>query len=511
MYICIIVVQIEDETDYQGNKFCIAFLLNAGGSGSGGAQLSLHISTDEGTVGYNITYRIGQDYTTLSNTANKGEVTVIPLPSDLEVRPEDTAAKAVIVQAEQGRSIAVYGFSDTPSSTDAFLALPVRKLSGLQEYIYYTISSMSDSSASPQTVGQSMLSLVGCEDDTEVTVQAPEHLDLLIPIDPDYHPHLESGSTVPGTHPFTLRPINYLDNFHFQSNQHDLTGFRVTSSKPVGFMTGHTCGTVPLATPQCDYQTEQVPPSYTWGYTFILQPFAQRPNGYNVKIIARTDTAAMVVCASDSVSMEEYNLTAHEALSFSRTGEERCSVQSENPLLVMQYAQGFSNDDGYSGQVPMLGDPFLVTISPVNLYSNNYTITTGSSGASNFLNIAVSKEDFDPAAVVVNGNVSVANWQEVYCKGDSVCGYVSTVAVEKGTLDIRHLNSSAGISVIAYGWGNEKGYGYSAGYKLDPIGGEWAATHYTVPHKVCTHVYSERLKLFREQMAEYSNHMHARS
>ena len=461
-------MRFQDETEYQGNKFCIAFLLNAGGAGSGGAQLYLHVSTyEEVEVGFNITYRVGQVYTTLNNSTIRNEVTVVPLPSDLEVKPDDTTAKAVIVQAEPGRSIAVSGYSDSPSSMDAFHALPIRKPSGLQEYIYYAVSS-TDS----QAVGESMLSVVGCEDDTDIAVQAPEHLDLLISIDSDYHPSLKSGMFVPGMHPFTLRRINYLDNFHFQSSQYDLTGFRVTTSKPVGFMTGHTCGTVPSATSQCDYQIEQVPPSYAWGYTFILQPFAQRPAGYNVKIISRVNATVTVVCFSDFVYEEECNLTAHEALSFTRSGKERCSVQSESPLLVMQYAQGFSNDDGFPRQVPMLGDPFLVTISPMSLYSNNFTIFPFLAALRNFLNIAVSTKDFDPAGILINGNASVTGWQEVYCRESQVCGYVATVEVEKDTLSIRHLNSSAGISVIAYGWGNQKGYGYSTGYALDPVGGE---------------------------------------
>ena len=88
----------------------------------------------------------------------------------------------------------------------------------------------------------------------------------------------------------------------------------------------------------------------------------------------------------------------------------------------------------------MLGGLFLVNIPPISLYSNNFTISTGSSDFNNFLHIAVADENFDPAAIFINRSVSLTGWQEIYCKDNHVCGHVVTVEVQRGTVNIRHLN-----------------------------------------------------------------------
>ena len=49
------------------------------------------------------------------------------------------------------------------------------------------------------------------------------------------------------------------------SSLDDLTGSRVVSNKPIAFISGHECGTLPNNVLFCDQLVEQIPPTSTWG------------------------------------------------------------------------------------------------------------------------------------------------------------------------------------------------------------------------------------------------------
>ncbi len=47
-------------------------------------------------------------------------------------------------------------------------------------------------------------------------------------------------------------------------NDNDLTGTRITSSKPLSVFSGSDCANVPQGKGGCDHLVEQVPPTVTW-------------------------------------------------------------------------------------------------------------------------------------------------------------------------------------------------------------------------------------------------------
>ena len=139
-----------------------------------------------------------------------------------------------------------------------------------------------------------------------------------------------------------------------------------------------------------------------------------------------------------------------------------CYIESSAPVLLIQFALGNTLDG--------IGDPFMMMIPPAEQYSNNYVLNVLSAFSTNYITIYVTTRYYQPSRIFVdNQNQMTSTWSAVRCSNNSICGYVTRVALAAGEHSLYHLDPNARVGVSAYGFNSFNSYGYSGGLKLTPI------------------------------------------
>ncbi len=310
-------------------------------------------------------------------------------------------------------------------TTDAFLALPCSNLA-VDTYEYYGVTYPMTSYL--QYTGNILL--VGCEDQTHVTTS---------------------------TTTFTL---NRLETYLISN--YDTSGLKVTSTKPISFFSNHECTFVPNNVFACDFLTEQIPPTLTWGRAFFVASLQGRSSGELFRVVAAQNlTVVRVKCTSSQDRV--YNLSnAGSWQEFQIASNNFCSIETSAPILLVQFALG-NNLDG-------VGDPFMMMIPPVEQYSNNYVLNVLSAFSTNYITIYVAARYYQPDRIFVDNNSQRNSaWSAVRCVNNSICGYITRVSLAAGEHHLYHQDPQARVGVSAYGFNTYNSYGYPGGLKLTPI------------------------------------------
>ena len=347
--------------------------------------------------------------------------TTVNIPSNFEVVSIKERNKGILVEAN--RNINVYGLSFDPGSTDAYLALPCTVMA-VDEYEYYGISYVPFCS---------VILVVACENETVVK--------------------FNNSVTI---------TLNSMETYQFESSTQDLTGTRITSSKPLSVFSGSDCANVPQDINYCDHLVEQVPPTVTWGSKFLVASLEGRSSGERIRVLSARAASVTVNC-NTNVSVSEFQLQSGGRFrEFELPIESFCSIESTSPVLVAQYAYGGMSDG--------IGDPFMMIIPPIEQFTNNYLVESSTNFSSNYVTMYVSSEFFPTAQILLDNSV-VTGWQKVVCSNGEVCGLVSRTSVSTGDHSICHQNSSAvlGVSVYGFATASSSSYGYPGGMRLSPI------------------------------------------
>ncbi len=400
-----------DMTLSTGNKFVVGFPRNAGGSTN---QLSLFITNPESSA---VSFKI----TPIDLSRNISNSTTVSIPSSFEVLSVDERNKGILLEADG--NVNVYGMSFEEFSADAYLALPCTVMA-VDEYEYYGISYNVIDINLP-----SVILVVACENKTVVK----------------FH-----SSTI---------SLNSLETYLIESGTTDLTGTRITSSKPLSVFSGSDCTNVPTGISACDHLVEQVPPTVTWGSKFLVASLEGRSSDELIRVLSARAASVTVNC-NTVVSVSEFQLQSGGSFrEFEIPTNSFCSIESTSPVLVAQYAYG-----GEGG----VGDPFMMIIPPIEQFTNNYLVESFSIFESNYLTMYVSSECFQIAQVLLDNSI-VTDWQNVTCSSGEVCGYISRTNVSTGVHSIHHQNSSAVLGVSVYGFSAFVSYGCPGGMRLSPI------------------------------------------
>ena len=251
--------------------------------------------------------------------ATQNEMTTIEIPNTFEVVSSSERDKGIRVSAGDKR-IVVYGLNYHNLSSDAFLALPCDRLP-VEQYEYYAISY---TDGAPDRL--SHILIVSCQDDTIVQI----------------------GSAV--VH------LSRMQTYLFEDTN-DITGTKVVSNKPIVVYPGNQCTFIPATIRYCDHITEQVPPTAIWGSQFISASFNGRSSGAIYRVLASEDATTVVVNCNTFSQLQTYDLSsAGSWQEFSTLAMSFCSIDSNKPLLVMEFSLGFEHDS--------LGDPFMMMVTP---------------------------------------------------------------------------------------------------------------------------------------------------
>ena len=454
-------------------------------------NLQVLVTTDEPSpVSFTVTTILGG---TETHTAAHGFVTKVDLSAaNFRVtgsRQFSERRKHIIVQAETGKSISVYGVNDEDTTTDGFLALSCDGMKigkTFTRYEYVILSGEYD------VMGDALNSeflIVPCEDMTNIDIFPTQ----LITV------NFGRGSKqiiVGGSGSFLLQTVGtYLIN-----HRNDLTGTIVRSDKPISVFAGHECAQFPSTLTECDHLVEQMPPQTTWGTTYFLSPLAARESGDIYRVATIYDNNQVTVtCVDEGSSNTETILST----SLSRGGWEQfnssyfqdtcpnfvpkyCCVEATKPVLVAQYSQGYTVDAQCTGDIgTQLGDPFMIVVPPVVQYLNNLTFSAvqGVSGSflTQYINIAVHKMFFQPDMIFLDDELVESNrnqWNLFYCSNGEICGYGLSKAITAGNHTVYHEMESAALGVSIYGFQQRNSYGFPIGMELQPLSGAYISASF---------------------------------
>ncbi len=414
-----------------GNSFVVAFSRNGFALAdldiNEDLNLSLFITTTESSpVSFSVT---GNGFN-FDGIVSSNVSTQVSIPRRFEVLFPNNTEHGLLVQAEGNNTINVLGISYLEVTADAYLALP-GEVMPVDLYEYYAISYPVQVLQTVQP--PSFILLVAAEDDTFVRT------------------------------PSLNITLNRLETYQILS-LNDLTGTRIISSKPISVLSGNDCAVVPVdnITETCNHLIEEIPPTVTWGTQFLVSSFLSRLSGDFIRVMSVRESVVNVTCVPSTPPISQFVLDGGGSFAeFEILPGSFCSFAASSPVLVTQYALHNSIDG--------VGDSSMMIIPSVEQYTNNFVFESFSNFSSNFINMYVTSEFYQPEQIFIDGS-SVADWTQVACPNDNtVCGYISRMNVNAGTHSLYHQNSSARLGLSVYGFAHHNAYAYPGGMRLSPI------------------------------------------
>lgn len=404
--------------DTQGSEFIVVFQHNFDNTD---VVPTLFLSGSESTSGIVQVPGIGFNETF---SVTPGATTQVTLPATTIVSGSDTTADlGVLVTSDL--PINVYGLNRKQFTTDAFAAFPVDSFGTLYRPMCYTSLSGGNN--------RSQFAVVASEDNTIVTITP--------------------RATTPGHpvgEPYTVN-LDRLQVYQLRTsiNGSDLTGSLVSSEKPVGVFSGHSCANVPVGTSFCDHLCEQMPPVDAWGRRVLTLPLETRLNGDTFRILAHDDNTCVEIDGSVS---ETLVLAAGE--SAERVLEGNNEISANAPILVTQYSHG-SQWDGVNS------DPFMTLIPPAEQFLTEYTFATPGSGFdANFVNIVA------PSADVLNEQVRLDGAIVPPSEFVDIAGTGFSCAKQPISVGTHRVEGSMPLGIYVYGFADDDSYGYPGGLAL---------------------------------------------
>lgn len=333
----------------------------------------------------------------------------IPFPR-MQPEPYVTSVSRIAWHIKADRPIVAYQFNpiccNFSFTNDASILLPRGALTkNYYAMTYPTWNHPSNTNVSlPAT-----LTIVAIDDDTEVTVELGDR-----ELRPSTDPRLEGQPDSEGNIVLTLDAQEVLNLETAERVPTDLTGAKVTASKPVAVFGGHACTFIPFHQWACDHIEQQLFPAETWGRNYILAPLKLRgPGGAQSreatywKFLARKDDtqitldrayndlnplaqsaepAATPNCRDKLTSNNVITLQAGEHCEFGTQGG--LSVDSNHPILVGAFMSGqFSTGlEDFGNQA---GDPAFFLVPPQEQYRQEYDILTPPTYALDYVTVII--------------------------------------------------------------------------------------------------------------------------
>ena len=417
-----------------GNNYYIGFFQNSYNDGS----ISLYLTN---TRSLNISYSIeasGVGYYTSGTISGTGS-TIVRLPSSLITGSYNDQNKGIYLKTNS-TNVVVIGQNDVSYSSDAFLTLPTVKVCCTQ-YIYYGISVSSGRY-------DHVVLIVGTEDNTMMDLTVTQSVYVKIN---DTVSSLTCGSE----YSFI---VNRLQTVHIGSYS-DLTGTRIITDNPVSVFSGNKCGYVPsFSYSGCDYLIEQIPPTTYWGKTYYIAPLQGR-SAYTIRVLAAYNSTEVFMDCNGVRN----SYTINAGGSFTVIHQYYCAFHSNKEILVAQHSPVSS----YDGRT---GGPMMMLVPATDHYSNEINLSTISSGYSNYINIIVLKEYYQPSMMYwITGGVKKSlqsqSWS-IITFNQVTEGYYTQLSVSNGPVTIMHTTANALMSAVVYGFESRIGYGHLGGFSV---------------------------------------------
>ena len=404
----------------------------------GGGSVSLYL-TNTGSLDLSYTIEApGVGYYTDGTISGTGS-TIISLPSGLITGSYNDQNKGIYLKTNS-TNVVVIGQNDASIRSDTFLALPTVKVC-CTHYIYYGISVSSGR-------GDNVVLIVGTENNTMMNVTVTQSVNVKIN---DTVSSLTHGSQ----YSFI---VNRLLTVYIGSSS-DLTGTRIITDKPVSVFSGHECGNVlSLSYRDCNHLVEQIPPTTYWGKTYYIAPLQGR-SGYTIRVLAAYNSTEVFTDCNNT--RNSYTINAGN--SFTVTQQYYCVIHSNKEILVAQYSSGNYYDR-------RTGGPMMMLVPATVHYSNEINLSTISSGYSNYINIIVLKEYYQPSMMYwitggVKRSLQSQSWNTITFNQVTEA-YYTQLSVSNGPVTIIHTTANALMSAVVYGFDYREAYGHPGGFSV---------------------------------------------
>lgn len=303
---------------------------------------------------------------------------------------------------------------------------------------------------STEDITYSEFLLVGCYNNTLVEIIPSQPVTL--PADLQAQNDSDVVEVYPGTSHYVL--VQQMQTLLVLSVP-DLTGTTIISNKPLTVISGHECARVPSSVPGCEHFAIQVPPTSTWGSTFLLAPFAGRVGPQTFKAISSVNNATFsYIC--------DANVHHIQGPTFELNTSNYCYLESSKPAIVVQFSTGHDLDSR--------GDPAIAMISPIENYLHKTKLIL-LPFPSNYISVTTSAEHFDRNNILLDGTSLDCAWHTFYNVSGSTVGYGCSVYLNNSENHTQHTvihsRQDGLLSVLVYGFKftrtiNE-GYAYLAG------------------------------------------------
>jgi len=336
--------------------------------------------------------------------------------------------------------VTVIGQNLRDDKGDTFQLLPIKSLCR-NDYVYYGISV-------PSSNFGSFITIVGTEVNTSLTVTSRQSFAIR-----------EGNINFTAGIPRQFKIERFQTRFIRMSG--DLTGTKIVTDKPVSVLSGHQCARVPANFRGCDHLIEQVPPTTLWGKVYYTAPLATR-SSYTIKVLAAyNSTVVDIYCNNTSMSC---SISEGESFNKTQSQKEFCVIISNKKVLVVQLSHGHNDDN------PPYGGPMMTLVPAREQYSDKFQFSTLQSqpGYRHFINIIVLRQFYQPDMIYlisggeINRTLNTYQWVPIMVNNGTEA-YGVQVNVSEGVAEIVHVNNSAKMSAIAYGFTTSSGYGHPIG------------------------------------------------
>ncbi|XP_071092534.1 uncharacterized protein, partial [Haliotis cracherodii] len=222
----------------------------------------------------------------------------------------------------------------------------------------------------------------------------------------------------------------------------DPTGTLVSSSKPLGVVSGHLGSFVPVNVGGRDTFAEMIPPTHLFGQRYVLHgPGRDREAVF--RVLASEDDTNLTTSEGDVHVLMEGQFWEVD-LELNRT----LCIHASGPVMVLMYGKGAT------GGPSNLGDPFMIVVPPVERFTEGFATDLSVLDGKNFkthvtLVVKTAYADTLPADYDTDGVPS--------------CRYsVARGSVTAGTLNFG-LGPGIPYAALVYSYSHYEGNGMSMG------------------------------------------------
>lgn len=340
------------------------------------------------------------------------------------------------------------------ATNDGSLLLPSSVLG--TEYLAVTWSDPGQYSQPPY------LTVVAVDDDTEVTITPS--VTLLIPFEP---------FVLAANKAYTFK-LGAQDTLNLEAKGLDLTGTRISSTRPVAAFSGNACARVPNSGRFCDHVETQLPALETWGKEYWVTKFTDRGGDSDYfRVVARDDNTTLTFDPPrDNVptlkkgkyyefeSKESFKLSADKPVMLAQFMASMSMTSPTGPFGKDEppYTNNYCPDEDVGGGT-CWGDPSLVLVPAKEQLRTQYIFLVPDTYLYDFVNIA-----FAPGTTITLNDVPL---DLTPAKPVGAGEFLSiTLKMESG---VKKLVASAPVAVIVYGFDHNISYAYNAGLNFSVL------------------------------------------